>query len=449
MNHGKQSGSGSGKSTFLIATLAAGVAMLIPLLIFGIRGGTLFTMPGQPAQVVLLPENWYMMIYSRLSSGLQRADDVAFFGNGTRIAMTCPRYTKFTVWQFGYTQQPKLLKTVDLLGRPQKLVPFDDKLFILQRPPGDDRHIKPGFFEVFDRDANPISSPVDIGWDPDDMAVVERDGKIYGLILLSGNAEGEDNRPNPSVKIVEIDPKTYTIREVSESEIPDAKQNDEDPLRIVAGTFADTNDKTEHVAMITLGRHGAVRKINWTTPEKPTWESYWNLSDAEPLGASLDITQKLLLTSNSLTGDVYQFPVDSRNDVTIQYSSPFRWSALATIPNHNPRNPLPKELFPVNLAAISETNSSVSLMGPKTSTSFKLHGPYGFGSVRPMAVSVYRENLEYVNIAVCDRTGGLHLIVLQRSQGAAPTLPQAAAPAVSTETAPTEPTKETSKTDKP
>lgn len=438
MNHGKQTESGSGKSTFLIATLAAGVAMLIPLFIFGIRGGTLFTMPGQPAQAVLLPDNWYMMIYSRLSSGLQRADDVAFFGNGTRIAMTCPRYTKFTVWQFGYTQQPKLLKTVDLLGRPQKLVPFDDKLFIIERPPGDDRHIKPGFFEVFDRDANPISSPVDIGWDPDDMAVVERDGKIYGLILLSGNAEGEDNRPNPSVKIVEIDPKTYAIREVSESEIPDAKPNNEDPLRIVAGTYADTNDKTEHVAMITLGRHGAVRKINWTTPEKPIWESYWNLLDAEPLDAAFDAKGEFLITSNSLTNDLQQWPVSVKNDLTIFSKSPQLFSALATIPNHNPRNPLPKELFPVNLAAISETNSSVSLMGPKISMSFVLHGPYGFGSVRPMAVDVNRENLEHVNIAVCDRTGGLHLIVLQR--------PRVSAPVVSAETKPAE---EPSKTDKP
>lgn len=424
MNNASLQSQSQSRPQFLQIIFAIGLALFVAVAVFSLRGGRIIILPGQRADQISIGNGWDLTIYGRISSGLQRADDVAFVGFGSRVVMSCPRYEKLTVWEFGYSKRPKFRKSVDLQGRPQKLVPFEDKLFVVERPPGDDRHIKPGFYEVFDREGNQIAGPFDLGWDPDDMAIIKHENnKLYALILLSGNAEGEDNRPNPSVRIVEIDPHTFKLTELAETEIPDAKNNNEDPLRIVAGTWVNSDKTTQHMAMITMGRNGAIRRLNWSDPKNPVWNNFDSPQKADPLGATLDITGQFLITSDRLTSDLQKWPLAAEESARLYSNSPMLWTALAALPNHNPVNPLPKDHFPAQLAAVSEMNSLFGLIGNDQHRYFKLHGPYGFGSVRPMAVAVWQERLDQVNIAVCDRTGGLHLMELSRTSAAAAAQP--------------------------
>jgi hypothetical protein len=341
---------------------------------------------------------------------LQRADDVAFFSNGQRLAMTCPRYTKMTLWAApakpGSVPQP--LKEIDLEGRPLRLVPYQDNVIVLQRPPGDDRHIKPAFIEVFSAEGEKVAGPVEIGWEPDDLALVERDGRLYGLILLSGNAEGEDNRPNGSVNLVEIDPKSFQVKEISAAEIPDVKKLNQDPLRIVAGRFKTENQAEKHLAMVTLGRQGAVRRLDWTDPTKLQWGEAISLPDAaEPVGAALDATGKYLVTADSKTGQAIALAL---NDADPTKKMPavldsLKISGLGTVAG---------KFHDLQVAVVSEDASKFGVLGADYFIFQKLKGPYGFGSVRAMAVSTHQADEKTLLMAICDRTGGLHWAVCRK-----------------------------------
>ena len=399
----------SGISPLKVA-LAIVFALAVPAMIFAMRGGLavfgstglgLVTWPGEVATLGV----GNMAILGRIGTGLQRADDIAFFANGTHLAMTCPRYTKFTLWQTGPNQVPNLLKTVDLPGRPQRVVAHEKNIIIVQRPPGDDRHIKPGFFEVFDIFGARLAGPIEIGWDPDDISIVQRDGKLYALALLSGNAEGEDNRPNPSVKIMELDTKTYTVISTADTEIPEAKKNNEDPLRILAGTVATGDGKTGHVAMITSGRNGAIRRLNWTSLTDLKWDAFWPSTGSEPLGASINQSAGKFLTADSKTGQIQAWPLAGNEITPAPATTGLKWTALQALSD---------KALGYEVAAISENQSAFGLIGPNGSANYKLNGPYGFGSVRLMNIAVHQTGENEFQIAICDRTGGLHWVLLKK-----------------------------------
>lgn len=412
MNNSSQPDLQSTGTSPLKVALAVVFALAISVLIFALRGGVtvfgtrtgLVTWPGQISQTATLG-NYNLTILGRIGTGLQRADDIAFFANGTHLAMTCPRYTKFTLWQTGVNQVPSLLKTVDLPGRPQKVVAHENNIVIVQRPPGDDRHIKPGFLEVFDVFGVRLAGPIEIGWDPDDIALVNRDGKLYALALLSGNAEGEENRPNPSVKIMELDKKSYMVISTTETEIPEAKKNNEDPLRILAGTMATGDGRTEHIAMITSGRNGAVRRLNWTSLTDLKWNAFWPATASEPLGASINQSAGKFFTADSKTGQIQSWPLSGNEITPAPVTNGLRWTALQALN----ANSLGHEV-----AAISENQSAFGLIGPAGSAIWKLNGPYGFGSVRLMNIAVHQSSENEIHIAICDRSGGLHWVVFKK-----------------------------------
>ena len=275
----------------------------------------------------------------------------------------------------------------------------------MQRPPGDDRHIKPGFFEVFDVFGARLAGPIEIGWDPDDISIVQRDGKLYALALLSGNAEGEDNRPNPSVKIMELDTKTYTVISTVETEIPEAKKNNEDPLRIVAGTVAPGDSKTEHIAMITSGRNGAIRRLNWTSLTDLKWDAFWPATGSEPLGASINQSAGKFLSADSKTGQIQLWPLTGNEITPAPATTGLKWTALQAFNGNS---------LGYEVAAISESQSAFGLIGPAGPALYKLNGPYGFGSARLMNIAVHQAGENEFHLAICDRTGGLHWVVLKK-----------------------------------
>lgn len=349
---------------------------------------------------------WIFNTYSRVGTGLQRADDIAFFDSGQRLAMTCPRYTKLTLWDTTGAAGPRQMSTIELQGRPQRITPFKDKIVIVQRPPGDDRHIKPGFFEVFDNSGKRVAGPIDIGWDPDEIALVERDGKFYGLILLSGHAEGEDNRPAPCLNIVEIDPKTFQIQEVGKIEFNDPKFKGEDPLRILNSKIVNDGKPDEYSAWIAFGTKAGLRKVDWTDPRRTGHQNWWAILKGNPTGLAIDSNEKVVLATNTLTNEISEWPLNQDKGLIGTRKTQEKWSALESF--H-----LDGLVF--DMVAISEDSSKYGFLHKeKVELSWYLRGPFGFGSVRPMDMAVYTPDQDTIWIAICDRTGGLHWIVGHR-----------------------------------
>jgi glycerol-3-phosphate acyltransferase PlsY len=337
-------------------------------------------------------------IQSRLPTGLQRADHVAFFDDGDRLAMSCPRYSKITLWNTEIA--PVKIKEVDLQGRPVGLTALGDRIVVLQRPPGDDRHIKPGFFEVFDRDGARVAGPVDVGWDPDQIRIVERDGKSYALILLSGSAEGESNRPAPSLIVASFDRAAAKFEQLSQVNF---EADGEDPLHffLVVETREGKTDSAR--ALVCFGRKPGAVWVDWTDPAaaRISKRLAWPESAGEPARYVDDRQAGRILAISTDGARAAAFPIDGESPEVAQIASPSNQGKSDSSATEMRFFAIDQEK---GLLGRYGTNQGILVRLP-------LRGPYGFGSVRLTDIAVFEgPDGKPKKIAACDRSGGLHWI---------------------------------------
>lgn len=343
-------------------------------------------------------ESW--ITYGRLRTGLQRADHAEFFDGGDRLAMTCPRYSVLTLWETPSDLPPVNRKNVELQGRPVGLTAMGNKIIVLQRPPGDDRHVKPGFFEVFDRDGNRQGEPVEVGWEPDQVEFVDRDGKTYALILFSGAAEGESNRGAPNLVFATFDQEKLTFEKLGQVEF---ETDGEDPLHF--STVVETaNGVTKARALVTFGRKPGAAWVDWTDPAMPKLlvRHAWPEGAGEAARDFVDWANRRVL---SLPTDpsrfAVAFPFDGGAPSTVSISKPE--SKQGADPNAPD----------VRFVAIDHDKGKIGRYGTRLGMYFEtpLKGPYGFGSVRLTDLAVFEAaNGRLLKIAAIDRSGGLHWI---------------------------------------
>src|SRR5690606_31507375 len=131
----------------------------------------------------------------RAQTGYQRAGRLAFLDRGRLVAVTCPRYDFLVLYRVTTEKTLEHFRDVKLGGKPVSLWPTKDRLYVLQRPSGDARHLVPAFWQVYDFDGQAIGPRFEVGYDPDDLVLTAEDQ--VALVLLSGHAEGESNRPDP------------------------------------------------------------------------------------------------------------------------------------------------------------------------------------------------------------------------------------------------------------
>lgn len=381
--------------------------MILGLLSFALAGFGAFiaqkaTMKA-PGRIVMPPvitgdEVW--AVYGRLRTGLQRADHAEFFDEGNRLAMTCPRYSVVTIWETPDDLPPVNRRNVDLQGRPVGLRALGDKIVVLQRPPGDDRHVKPGFFEVFDRDGNRQGEPVEVGWEPDQVEFVNRDGKTYALILFSGAAEGESNRGAPSLVFARFDQEMLTFEKLGQVEF---ETDGEDPLHFTP--VVETADGvTKARALVTFGRKPGAAWVDWTDPAAPKRlvRHGWPEGAGE---ASRDFVDRANRRVLSLPTDPSRFAV----------SFPFDGGAPSTVSISKPQpaqgaGPNARD---IRFLAIDHDKGKIGRFGTRLGVYFEtpLKGPYGFGAVRLTDLAVFEAaNGRLLKVAAIDRAGGLHWI---------------------------------------
>jgi glycerol-3-phosphate acyltransferase PlsY len=172
-------------------------------------------------------ENCALTEVARVSTGHQRAERLAFADRGRLLAVTCPRYNRVVLYRVTSGESLDLHRDIPLEGHPVAICPVEDRLYILQRPVGDARHIEPGYWETYDFRGRRLGSRFRVGFYPDDLTITP-DGR-HALVLTSGNAEGDEGRPRPALAVVALGDDAAAHREVGRVEFD---RHGDDPERL-------------------------------------------------------------------------------------------------------------------------------------------------------------------------------------------------------------------------
>ena len=111
----------------------------------------------------------------------------------------CPRYNKVLVYDVTVRDTLQPAAEIAVEGRPVAIAATNDLLVVLQRPPGDDKHLGPGWWEAVSLDGQRRGPRVPAGYYPDDLAITP-DGRFL-LVLNSGQAEGDSKKPLPGLDV--------------------------------------------------------------------------------------------------------------------------------------------------------------------------------------------------------------------------------------------------------
>jgi glycerol-3-phosphate acyltransferase PlsY len=151
---------------------------------------------------------------ARVSTGYQRAERLTFADRGRLLAVTCPRYNRVVLYRVtgGETPGLDLHADIALEGRPVAVCPAEDRFYVLERPRGDACHLEPGFWETYDFKGRRIGSRFQVGFYPDDLAIMP--DRKHALVLTSGSAEGGANKPAPALVVIALGPDAPAHREV-------------------------------------------------------------------------------------------------------------------------------------------------------------------------------------------------------------------------------------------
>ena len=182
-----------------------------PILLIGLTAAATFLLCGglqvlrnlrAPIEVIAGP--WTLRETHRELTGQQRSTRVVFADHGRLLAVMCPRYNK--VLLYDVTSQAHLDPAAEIAldGRPVAIAMAGDRLVVLERPSGDDKHLAPGWWETFSLDGKSSSPRVPAGYYPDDLAVTP-DGRFL-IVLNSGQAEGDKQKPLPGIDVFQVTP---------------------------------------------------------------------------------------------------------------------------------------------------------------------------------------------------------------------------------------------------
>jgi hypothetical protein len=289
-------------------------------------------------------------------TGHQRAERLVFADNGKMLAVTCPRYNYLVIYRVADGPRLELHRDIRLEGRPVGLATTGDRFYVLQRPHGDARHIEPAWWDLLDLDGAPAGPRYRVGFDPDDLVLVD-DGRT-ALVLLSGSAEGETNRPPPCLNVVDLsDPdQPQTIGSVT----LDGPGDDPEWLVVQAG---------ENSASIGLFDAGGIVQVDLRDRQAP------RITSRQSADSSAPQVEYLVDDGQPMVRERRPLPDTNR-------------SGLRTL-------------------GLSESQGAVTVWaGDEPLGELPLPG---FGGVRPMALAI-APNPQGALVAVSDRSGGVHLL---------------------------------------
>ncbi len=236
----------SGRKSLLIALGVGGLGLVAATLAYAAFG---------KAAPLAVPGGEFRFV-DRALTGHQRAERVAFFENGTSLVVACPRYGHLVAYDVKGGLVPRWDRK--LRGKPVAVCAGAGAgaLWTLQRPAGDARHLEPGFLQRLDVSGNEIGAAIPVGFDPDDFLLLP--DQNVAVILLSGNREGETNRPDPSLLFLDVsDPNAPRTL----AELTLGVDAGDDPTRLAI------SERATHLAVLTF--KGQLIGVDLRAPSRP------------------------------------------------------------------------------------------------------------------------------------------------------------------------------------
>jgi hypothetical protein len=325
-------------------------------------------------------------------TGHQRADRVAFVGDGSILATLAPRYNYLTLDRVAMGQSLRVdrMAEVRLGGRPVAMAAAPDRLYVLQRPSGDARHLEPAWWDTVGFDGSLTGPRVRVGFDPDDLAL--SDDGATAFVLLSGSAEGESNRPGPSLAVFDLAATADGPKIIAELPFDG---NGDDPERMaLAGTRA----------AVALRGSNQVAWVDLSDRERPRLLARVSLPGGEgPASLQFDRSGRLIVSGGE-DGHLWDLGAGPTAPPRLLGSGLTAWANVANAPT-------------ARIGAI-EDGSAIEIWTEDVARGRLRLG--GWGGVRPLDVA-WRSDPDGDGTglaAIGDRSGGVHLVRVERGSTA-------------------------------
>jgi acyl-phosphate glycerol 3-phosphate acyltransferase len=327
-----------------------------------------------PVEVVAGP--WTLRETHREVTGQQRSTRVVFADHGRLLAVMCPRYNR--VLLYDVTSQAHLNPAAEIAldGRPVAIAMAGDRLVVLERPSGDDKHLAPGWWESFGLDGKSSGPRITAGYYPDDLAVTGN-GRFL-IVLNSGQAEGDKKKPLPGIDVLQLAPDGGVDSPRPIGHLSLKPEDDADRLFISASGSR---------VLVTLPKVKQTVAIDLTNPEDP-----------RPLGRAELAQANAPYVSFSPDGDWIIMPTSQASEaVAIQRSaSPVDYASTPPAVGY--------------LVYTRPDDSAVELAQAspvQTLGQFPLKGPLNVGGTRPTGLSF---SADRGLLAVATKPGTVYLI---------------------------------------
>src|SRR5262249_2290350 len=131
-----------------------------------------------------------------------------------------------------------------------------ERFVVLERPPGDEKHLVPGWWETFDTDGARRGTRHLAGFYPDDLAAAP-DGRFL-FVLSSGRAEGDQRKPLPMIEVLSVERENGDARAVGRLTFDPS----DDPERLIVSTSG-------RFAAVSLAKSKRTAAIDISTRESP------------------------------------------------------------------------------------------------------------------------------------------------------------------------------------
>ena len=333
-------------------------------------------------------DGFRLAVIAQVRTGHQRAERLVFLDGGRRLAVACPRYNRVVVYRVDTSSG--LVRDLDLKldGKPVALAGVvgadhaGETLLVLQRPSGDARHVEEAWLDRFDPSGQPLGSRSRLGFDPDDLAILP--DRNLALVLRSGRAEGEANRPPPSLLLLDVVPSG-------------------NPFPRGAVRFDDANDDPERVAVsddnqtavVTLRGSREIARVNLGDPQSPRLLGRIPFPPGAgmvPAGVAVDMDGAILFSDEEGNGP---WRIDNDGAVT-----PIGTGLAEFVEVERPA-------APSWLIGLSPADSTLELW--EAGRRLARLSLADYGEFRPMGLAVQELDDRTILIAISDRSGGVVL----------------------------------------
>lgn len=314
------------------------------------------------------------------ATGYQRAERVLFLDSGRWLVVLCPRYQRLLVYQREQGSEAASPKEIELQGRPLALASCPEGFAVLEQPPGDEKHLRPGWISVFRANGESLGR-FEIGHYPRDMKILP--GERRAVVTLAGSSEGGEKHPAPSLRVIDWT-EDFQVGVRGRSEFSSPR---DDPVRLAL-----TPDGK--AAAVALGMTNRVVWLDLADPDQIITRASRQVTAPGPIAF---VSNESLLVATQDHG-LLRFDSPDAPPVALPIGDEVG-EMIALDPSGSD--------WVVSLSRRSEL-AVLDPFAPRVKGRLKLKSTWNLGGIRPLGLAF---DHDYGRIAIANRAGGsVHLV---------------------------------------